>query len=380
MRLSLISVGLAATAILTPPVGAADLRSGSGVSAVSVERTQRVGRFGGAEYERLIGHVEGRVDRSEPVVGLRQSLGDRKAHPYRSAFEIIRPIESKRRRSVIVEIENRGSPFMLQVLNRFVIGFSGPPADTRYPAGFGDGFLFTGGRSYARVQWQAGVTPDVPDTAQGVGEVIVRDFGRLLRSGHLPDRPSPLGRYRDLIVTGISQSGWFINTFLAEGFNAGPGRRPVFDGALVVAAAGNWLAINQLGDDGAPQQPYVRPDGRPLPASRILTRPRSDPFFVDVVTYTDFYRLRASVARDPEPPRRSRRYELAAAHLPALFVDNKLVFDTLRCNDGRVVPLSPLDYRPYIRAAVARLEAELTGRGRRLPSSTDFRLGSEPPP
>ena len=43
------------------------------------------------------------------------------------------------------------------------------------------------GLSWARVQWQgpngvaAPVNPTVPATAQGVGEVIVRDFGLLLR-------------------------------------------------------------------------------------------------------------------------------------------------------------------------------------------------------
>jgi hypothetical protein len=87
--------------------------------------TEPVGRFDDAEYERLIGHVEGHVDRSEPVVGLRQVSGDGEAHRYRSAFEIIRPVDRKRRRSVIVEVESRGSPFMQQGLNRLVIGFSG---------------------------------------------------------------------------------------------------------------------------------------------------------------------------------------------------------------------------------------------------------------
>jgi hypothetical protein len=378
MRLSVIAVAVSLTVTAGPPAAAGHRRSESRVTAVTVDRTDSIGRFGGEVFERLIGHVEGRVHRSESVVGLKEFLGRAHTHRYRSAFEVIRPVDPHRRRLAVVEVENRGSPFMLQVLNRFVIGFSGPPAQTTYPPDFGDGFLFSGGRSYARLQWQTGIAADVPSTAQGVGEVIVRDFGRLLRSGRLPDGPSSLGRYPTVLVTGISQSGWFINTLLAEGFNAAPGGHRVFDGALVVAAAGNWLAINHLGDDGQPQQPYVRPDGRPLPAGRILTRPRTDPFFVDVVTYTDFYRLRASLARDPDPPRRSRRYELAAAHLPGLFVDDKLVFDTLACNDKNPVPLSPLDYRPYIRAALVGLEGELGVTARRLPPSTTFRPGPEP--
>lgn len=358
---------------------AARQHHGSGISAVAVEEVEDVGRFGGMSFERIRGQVEGRVHRSEPVAGLAALLGDAEFHHYRSQFEIIRPVGAQRRRVVVVEVENRGSPLLLQALNRFVIGFSGPPDRTTYPAGLGDGFLFVTGRSYARVQWQTGIAPGVPETAQGVGEVIVRDFGAMLRSGRTSDGRSALGRYRTLILAGWSQSGWFVNTFVAEGFNARPDdRRRVFDGALVLASAGNWLPINKLGDDGQPQQPYVRPDGRPLPASRILTRSRSDPYLVDLVTYTDFYRLRAALARDPDPPRRSRRYELPAPHLPAAHLNDGLVFDTLGCNDKQRVPISPLDFRPYLRAALVGLEAELGSNRRHLPPSITFRLGGQP--
>ena len=140
--------------------------------------------------------------------------------------------------------------------------------------------------------------------------MIVRDFGRVLRSGRMGRSGSPLGRYPTMVLTGNSATAWFVNTFLAEGFNADPDGRRVYQGALVVTGAGNWLAINQLGDDGEPQQPYVRLNGRPLPASKILTRSDTDPFYVDVVSYTEFYRLRAALARDPDPPGRTRRYEL----------------------------------------------------------------------
>jgi hypothetical protein len=364
-------------ALLSMPA-AAEEPADSEITAVAIDRAENAGTFDGVRFERLVGHVEGRVHRAEQVVGLANLVGDGEFHPYRSQFELIRPADPSRRRVVMVEVENRGSPVMLQFFNRFVIGFSGSPAATTYPDGFGDGFLFSGGRSYARVQWQVGVSPGVPETAQGVGEVIVRDFGRLLRSGMLGGVPSPLGRYRTLAVAGVSQSGWFINTFLAEGFNVDPGGRRVFDGALTVAAAGNWLAINQLGDDGEAQQPYVRRNGRPLPANRVLSRPRSDPFVVDVVTYTDFYRLRAALARDRDPPRQTRRYELPAAHLPTFFVDDAFVFETLACNDKHVVPLSPLDYRPYLRAVFVGLEGELGMSRRRLPASSMFALGREP--
>jgi hypothetical protein len=363
--------------ITMPPAGA-NHPADSQVTAVTIDRTEDVGRFGGVAFERVLGHVEGQVHRSEDVVGLAELLGDREFHPYRSEFELIRPVDPARRRLAVVEVENRGSPLMLQMFDRFVIGFSGPPSKTTYPAALGDGFLFDGLRSYARVQWQVGISPGVPETAQGVGEVIVRDFGRLLRTGRVGNGPSPLGRYRALVLAGISQSGWFIDTFLAEGFNADPSGRRVYDGALALASGGNWLAINRLGHDGQPQQPYVRPDGRPLPASEILTRPRTDAVFVDAVTYTDFYRLRAALAREDRPPRRSHRYELPAAHLPAFFVNDEFVFGTLGCNDKQVVPLSPLDYRPYLRALLVGLEGELGFSGGRLPPPALFELGGEP--
>lgn len=352
----------------------------SGVTSVEVERSEPLGSFGGVPFERLSGRVEGQVHRSEPVVGLGQLLGDREFHRYRSEFEVIRPVAAAPRRVAVVEVENRGSPLMLQLFNRFVIGFSGAPSQTTYPPRIGDGFLFVGGRTYARVQWQTVISPGVPDSAQGVGEVIVRDFGRLLRSGRLRESASPLGRYPTLLLTGISQSGWFIDTFVAEGFNADPAGGRVYDGAFPLASAGNWLAINRLGDDGQAQQPYVRPNGRPLPASRILTRPATDPFFVDVPTYTDFYRLRAALSRDGKAPGRSRRYEWPAAHLPAFFVDDAFVFQTLRCNDGKVVPRNPLDVRPYVRAVLAGLEGELDRGDRRLAPAVLFRLGREPQP
>jgi hypothetical protein len=352
----------------------------SRVTGVVVDSRTEVGAFDGVPFERVVGHVEGTVHRSERVAGLSQQVGEAPSHRYRSAFEVIRPVAASDRQVMVVEVENRGSPLMLQLFNRFAIGFSGAPGAAGSPGGLGDGFLFGGGRSYGRVQWETGVSPGVPPTAQGVGEAIVRDFGRLLRSGRIETSPSPLGRYRTLVVTGVSVSAWFINTFLAEGFNAGSDGGQVYDGALIVSGSGNWVAINQLGDDGYPQQPYVRPDGRPLPLSEILTRPKSDPFTVDVVTYSEFFRMRAALASDPDPPRRSRQYDLPAPKASIALFDESVVFGRLGCNDKTAIPLNPLDYRPYLRAMLVGLEGELGWGDGSLPRSSRFRLGAEPPP
>jgi hypothetical protein len=377
---SVALVLLAGAACQSEEAPPTETSAGSQVTAIVVDQRADVGTFDGVPFERLIGHVEGRVHRSEAVAGVAELLGAAPFHTYRSQFEVIQPVSASDRHLMVVEVENRGSPIMLQLFNRFVIGFSGSPGKSVYPPGLGDGFLFAGRRSYARVQWENGVSPDVPPTAQGVGEVIVRDFGRVLRSGRVGASESPLGRYPTMVLTGNSATAWFINTFLAEGFNADPAGRRVYEGALVVTGAGNWLAINQLGDDGEAQQPYVRLNGRPLPASRILTRPDTDPFYVDVVSYTEFYRLRAALARDPDPPRRTRRYELPAPKVPPAVFGDTFVFETLGCNDRQAVPLNPLDHRPYLRALLVGLEGELGRSEQRLPPSMLFDLGPEPAP
>ena len=108
-----------------------------------------------------------------------------------------------------------------------------------------------------------------------------------------------------LVLAGASQSAWCVNTFVGEGFNEDPGTGSgVYDGAFAYLSGGNWLAVNRWGDDGAPQAPYARPAGVPVPAADLLTRPGSDPFLVEISSYTDYYRLRASRSADAPLPTR----------------------------------------------------------------------------
>jgi hypothetical protein len=386
--LTVLAICAVALGALTVPTAAKSRPTASGITSVDVLSDVGVGTYGGLAYRRVVGVVHGKVAAGEKVVGLDLQPQTDGAVSYSAPFEIIRPTGPAWRRSgvVVVEAENRGNPLMIQLFNDFV-GGAGPPATTTYPEGYGNAFLFKGGRAYARVSWQTGISPNVPANAQGIGEVIVRDFGRLLRDGGPGERT--LGTYRHPILTGWSQGAWFVNTFVAEGFNADPRRAGtgVYDGAIALSGAGNWLAINQLGDDGLPQDPYLRPDGRPLTASQILTRPRSDPFFVDIANLTDFYRLRAGLTATPSRRHDQRRYEWPSAHGPSFFVTNQQVFTQLACNGGVIVPLNPLDFRPYLRATLVGLEAEIhapttasqqsTVRG--LPASSHFRL-TDPPP
>jgi len=246
------------------------------------------------------------------------------------------------------------------------------------------GFLQNHQTSYGRVQWQTGIAAGVPENAQGVGLVIMRDFARWLK-GMTPETQVTgnfyVLPYDQMILGGISQSAWFVNTFVAEGFNATPGRgQRIFDGAIAVDGLGNWLAINNIaaerGIEG--QFAYVAPDGAPLGWRELLTRSRSDPFLVDIANYTDFYRLRAGLTSTGNNPRRYRRYDFPSAHVSGAGLSS------IRCNDGEQVQLNPIGYQPYLRALVLGLERQIgvpsARQARRLPRSTPFRMARDAPP
>jgi len=287
---------------------------------------------------------------------------------------------------VFVEAENRGSPITIDNMNG--LSAAGPPASAKYEPGLGNGFLQRHGTSYARIQWQTGLAEGVPPTAQGVGEVAVRDLARMLTARTPPPTidggPAP-ATYRQAILGGISQSAWFVDTFVAEGFNVDPanGRR-VFDAAFAIDGTGNWLALNQLAAQaGAPQHPYVVPDGRPLPARTLLRRPRTDPLFVDVANYTDFYRVRASLTDRPPRMINYRRYDWPGPHAPVRGAAAvAAVFEKAGCNGGHPIPLNPVGYQPYLHAVLIELERAVgvpAARGApALPADTVFHLG--PPP
>ena len=172
---------------------------------------------------------------------------------------------------------------------------------------------------------------------------------------------------------------------MAEGFNVDPeSGRGVFDGAFAYLSGGNWLAINRWGDDGEPQAPYARPFGVPVPAADLLTRPGSDPFLVEISSYTDYYRLRASRSADAPVPARARHYDFPSPHAPGTLVPPDAVFGLLGCNGGHEVPMNPIGAAPAIRATLLGLFRELGASTLpagvpALPPSVYFALGPAPP-
>jgi hypothetical protein len=364
-----------------PATAATSPRALSQINGLAVLGSQPVGKFHAVSYTRTWGTVSGVVAPGEDVHGLEALDHDSDGnYRYTAEFEVIAPAKPSTNSSIVVEVENRGSPILLGALQNAPA--VGPPSSVMYSSGLGNGFLFNHGTSYARVQWQSGFAAGVPKNAEGVGEVIVRDFGRLL-AGRTKIDPQPSfdpGTYRTRILAGISQSAFYINTFLAEGFNADPqSGRAVFDGALAVDGVGAWLALNQLAaQNGSNESPYVLPDAKPLAPADLLKRPSSDPFYIDIANYTDFYRLRASVTDTAERSERMRRYDWPSPHGQAKGGTSL----SRRCNEGILVDLNTLSYAPYLRAVTLELERTLgvasVKSAPALPPSTLFQLGPAP--
>jgi hypothetical protein len=388
---------VASATVATPRTGW--VSDSSRVASVSVSSSTPVGTFHGAAYVRVVGTLTGVVGPHEDIVGLsglpKDAHGD---YDYSAQFELITAAPGQPRSDgVLVEAENRGNPFLLDSLQNFTGLLSGAPNVIQYPAGLGNGFLQDNGLSWARVQWQGPngtsppVNPTVPADAQGVGEVIMRDFGLLLR-GDDGAVGTGLPTFQKLLVGSDSQSAWFTDAFIAEGFNVpprghGPAPRRVFDGAYTQDGVGNWLGINQINAQrGFPTQTsYVQPDGVPLTPRQLLHRPLTDPFLVDVTAYTDFFRVRASVFNTSPLPLNAREYDIPAAHVPATAVPAGATVNQVGCDIGgpSIPALNPLDSRPVARAAIMGLARRVSVVGLRgfapnLPPSTRFHLTNGP--
>ena len=383
-----IFTAVVSVSLWAAPLSAKPREDFSRITKVNILGRDSMGRFDSVRYVRIHGTVEGVVTPHDDVVGFHTlPLDDDGNYAYTSEFELLTPRRQRRgTRTVFVEAENRGHPELFGWINEFAE--IGTPSTIVYPPGFGNGFLFEHGHSYARVQWQTGISAGVPGTAQGVGLVIQRDFGRLLHAKRR-DRPqgTRLPRLRTLVLMGDSQSGWEVTTFVGEGFNRNPvtGRR-VFDGVIALNGHGNWLAINRLGDDGRPETPYVRPNGVPLTPRQLLSRPASDPLFVNVGAFTDYFRLRASLFQEALPQPGIYHYDWPYPHASLFILPGpEFPFVAKGCNAGNILPLNPVDMRPFLRKIVSGVAMEL-GKGRRrhdfdegLPESTLFDLGPAPP-
>jgi Alpha/beta hydrolase domain len=357
---------------------------GSRITGMNVAGTQDVGTFKGIAYTRVHGTVKGVVDPREDVVGLASlPKNARGLYEYESEFEIIAPAKGQPANEVLfVDAENRGNPSIMNLLNE--AGVSGPPSRTAYKPGIGNGFFQNHATSYARVQWQTKISKGVPENAQGIGLVVMRDFARML--GGYTASVSAQGynpvTYPKMILGGKSQSSWMVIDFIAEGFNVEPiTGNGVFQGAIAPDGIGHWMALNKLAaKSGEKQHPYVKPDAPPLKKGEILSRPASDPIFIDTVAYTDFYRLRGSLTSFPITTPKYRRYDVPGPHgVQRPPVDLKEFED---CNNGIAVPLNPISMSPFMRAQFIGLQKAMgvkaAQNGPDLPPSAVFEFGPAP--
>jgi Alpha/beta hydrolase domain len=367
--------------------GQAAAASMSRVTQAEIAGSQAIGSFAGVPYGRIWGVLHGVADPGEKIAGLDALPKDSAGfYDWTAEFEVIAPDAAAPSNSaVFVEAENRGNAIFLRVLNG--VGLGGSPMAARYPDGGSPGFLFDHGISYARVQWQTGIAAGVPEQAQGIGELIMRDFGRWLAgdAAQPPGVAIRLGPYSTRLLGGISQSAWFVDTFIAEGFNADPARgTAIYGGAIAIDGTGNWMSLNRLAQqNGFPQYPYVNEAAHPLVPQALLSRPVSDPFYIDVANYNDFFRVRASLSAESGFPAQMRRYDWPSPHIAGSAPIAAALFGGGgRCNKGVAVPLDPIGYGPYARALVLGLAHEAglkRGDGEPvLPPNTLFQLQKPP--
>jgi alpha/beta hydrolase family protein len=145
----------------------------------------------------------------------------------------------------------------------------------------------------------------------GLGFAIVRDLNAFLRySPGSPGAPNPVaGQVKKAVVTGVSQSGNFVRSFIRLGFNAAEDGRIVFDGANPHIAArqvtlnlrfgvpGGAAGVNEPGSGGVLWWSPYDDKARGLGAGSLLDRCRVDrvcPKIVETFGSAEFWNLRMS--------------------------------------------------------------------------------------
>jgi hypothetical protein len=367
---TLLSVLLAAVGMMAS-VGAAHANP-SIITSVDISRVLPVGSYGGLTYRYVEGVIHGEVSAEERVVGLRELAAGRTTVPYQVSFHIVAPEAASEADAVVVEAPNRGRSIFPGAIS-VPAPVTGPSADPVVSA-IGDGFLLSHGISVAAIQWQTGFAAGVPPSAQGIGQVVVRDFGRWL-GGAFRSGAAPLPLFHHRILAGVSQAAWFVNGFIAEGFNADPKiGRGVYQGAFTRNGNGVVLAINGFAAEQE-QFPYARADLAPLTPHQLLSRPASDPELVDVISITDFYRLRASISARARTPSTMHRYATAAPHAWG-GASPDMVFGTMKCSGGAPILLSKVRDALYLRPLIFGLAASIRGKGtaKHLPPDAPFVL------
>jgi hypothetical protein len=398
-----------------------------------------VGVFNGVPYTETYGTINGVIDAREAapgVAGLSPGIQNLTSmtkdasgfYDWSSGFQIIAPSTgAPADTAILIDSENRGSAITLSSVNQGPTSTGGTTPQTQiWNPGVGNGYLQNNATAYGRIQWQsanvvgASLTPptsgsaggdntSIPANVQGIGLIVQRDFARMLAGSTTAPTVTggafivPTFQYR--FLTGISQSAWFVTTYIAEGFNVDPiTGAGVFQGAIAIDGTGNWEVLNNLGAaagySAAQQIAYVPPNGgtaaNQLQPSQLLTRPASDPFYIDVANYTDFYRVMAGATDTSSSNAKFRRYDWPGPHgqgsvpgpqteavNPSVTQGTNAASGASGCDNlGAPIGTNPIGYQPYFRAIFLELEKAAgvpSAQGApSLPPSTFFTLGSAP--
>jgi len=329
------------------------------------------GSFRPGNYVLSEGKIYGELSPRESIPGIDKAKRNARAMvEYSARIVLITPeVPSRGNGTLLVDIPNRGNAYAQALYNS--------PRDEPFQSGTfeqGTGFLQDHGFSVAEVYWELGKGAELPSFAdgdgkaryvEGAGFAIVRDAADFLAHGTAGRNPLA-GAVRHTLASGKSQSGRFLKSFLANGFNVANGRR-VFDGMHIFVAGSGSLPIMQVGTgpessaNGIPT--FDKPEMRgvneePLTTAdliaRVTARGETPPKILLVNSTTDYYGIRASLARtgasgtteQPVPPN-VRVYDIAGA--PHVVLRKAPATCTL--------PQGRLDWAPVSRALLLKLDA-----------------------
>lgn len=364
-----------AFALLVAMLGCAQFSrdAAAAVTRLEIDAKSPYGSFKAGEYTRWDAHVAGELSpAAEAIPDLDKAPRNARGMvEYATRLTLIAPSDPARANgALLVDVPNRGRAISASLYNS--------PRRVPVPVGSldeGTGFLQNHGYTIAVVYWELGhatVLPmftgadGVPRSIEGVGFAIVRDVADFLAhaSADRAGQRNPVaGTVTRTLALGYSQTGRFLKSFLLRGFNIAEGRR-VFAGMHILGAASGHILLRSIpgSASGAGAIPtFDDPEMRgvneePLALADFVDQANLPagmaPRMVFVNTTTDYYSLRASLARtggagarETPLPANVRVYDIAGG-------SHVLLAGPSACK----YPYALLDWHPVMRATLLALD------------------------
>jgi hypothetical protein len=356
------------------------------ITSLAITSTQPLGDFSTGRYLRIEAEARGSLAPTEAIPGLDRAARNAAGRvEYSTPVTILFPEKAAAGNgALLVDVPNRGRPISHGLYNS--------PRGRPIAVGSldqGTGFLEERGFSVVVVQWEMGEGPQLPPFtaadgrklhAEGVGFAAVRDVALFLRDAPA-DRNPLAGRIERAYAVGYSQTGRFLKSFLANGFNEAGGRR-VFDGLHIVNAAAGGIPLLDAGP--GPGSVAWETPGHSNPEHRGVHEPpftyadvmrseraryRAWPKIIVNNTFNDYMGGRAALVRtggqgttDLPIPEMVRVYDVSGAPHSTGRARNP------ECGEGP----GQLDWSPALRAQLVALDEWV--RGKAPPASRLFAL------